>query len=188
MRLVGGQAGVRIEAGVDRRPQGPEGAGGRCCTGPRGGRGCLTTRHLAIASPLCCLLTVATSAAGAGDPIPLDTPEPKYQDYFNKVRERIKAKWVYPRPAAERGIEGEVLIEFHIAKDGRLEDIALQRSSGVPLLDTNAMNAVTGDGRGVKFADPFPPVPDELLSWGSLAISVRFRYQIVGSFVNMLLR
>src|SRR5262249_46384134 len=46
-----------------------------------------------------------------GDPIPLDTPEPKYQDYFNKVRERIKSKWVYPRPAGERGIEGELLIE-----------------------------------------------------------------------------
>jgi TonB family protein len=150
----------------------------------------MTRRSRSIAvSTLCCLLALATSAAaGASDPIPLDTPEPKYRDYFNKVRERIKAKWVYPRQAGERGIEGEVVIEFHIAKDGRLEDIALQRSSDEPLLDTNAMNAVTGDARGVKFADPFPPVPDELLSWGSLAISARFRYQIVGSFVNMFLQ
>ncbi len=140
-----------------------------------------------LLTALCCLLALATSASlGAGYPIPLDTPDPKYQDYFNKVRERIKAKWVYPRAAAER--EGEVLIEFHVAKDGRLEDIDLQRSSGVPLLDTNAMNAVTGDVCGVKFAEPFPQVPDELLSEGSLAISVRFHYQIVGGFVNMFLR
>jgi len=64
--------------------------------------------------------------------------------------------------AGERGIEGELVIEFHIAKDGRLEHIALQRSSGVPLLDTSAMNAI-------KFAETFPPVPDELLSESSLA-------------------
>ena len=143
--------------------------------------------HILLA--LLCLLTLATSGSlGASDPIPLDTPQPKYQDYFNKVRERIKSKWVYPRQAGERGIEGDLLIEFHVAKDGRLEYIALRRSSGVPLLDTSAMNAVTGDARGVKFAEPFPPVPDELLSGGSLAISARFRYQIVGSFVNMFLQ
>jgi len=41
-----------------------------------------------------------TGSAGAGNPIPLDTPDPKYQDYFHKVRERIKAKWVYPRHGA----------------------------------------------------------------------------------------
>src|SRR5216684_3376215 len=109
-----------------------------------------------LVTTLCCLLVATSASLGAGDPIPLDTTEPKYQDYFNKVRERIKAKWVYPRQAGERGIEGELVIEFHIAKDGRLEDIALQRSSDEPLLDTNAMNAVTGDARGVKFAEPFP--------------------------------
>jgi TonB family protein len=115
-----------------------------------------------------------------GTPIPLDTPEPKYQDYFNKVRERIKSKWTYPREAGERGIEGELLIEFHIAKDGRLEYIALLRPSGVSILDTYAMNAV-------KFAEPFPPVPDEIAK-GTLAINGQFRYQIVSGFVNQFLR
>ena len=43
------------------------------------------------------------------------------QDYFNKVRERIKSKWVYPRAAGERGIEGQAQIKFYIAKDGQLE-------------------------------------------------------------------
>jgi TonB family protein len=115
-----------------------------------------------------------------GDPIPLDTPEPKYQDYFNKVRERIKSKWVYPREAGERGIEGELVIEFHIAKDGRLEFIALRHSSGVSILDAYALNAV-------KFAEPFPPVPDELAK-RTLAINGQFRYQIVSGFVNQFLR
>jgi TonB family protein len=115
-----------------------------------------------------------------GQPIPLDTPEPKYQDYFNKVRERIKSKWVYPRPAGERGIEGELLIEFHIAKDGRLEFIELRHSSGTAILDDAALTAV-------KLAQPFPPVPDDIAK-RTLAINGQFRYQIVSGFVNQFLR
>jgi len=115
-----------------------------------------------------------------GQPIPLDTPEPKFQDYFNKVRERIKANWVYPRQAGERNIEGELLIEFHIAKDGRLEYIELLDSSGTRILDDAALTAV-------KLAQPFPPVPDDIAKH-TLAINGQFRYQIVSGLVNQFLR
>jgi protein TonB len=115
-----------------------------------------------------------------GAPIPLDTPEPKYQDYFNKVRERIKANWIYPRQAGERGIEGELLIEFHIAKDGRLQFIELRHSSGTPILDDAALTAV-------KLAQPFPPVPDDIAK-RTLAINGQFKYQIVSGLVNQFLR
>jgi protein TonB len=115
-----------------------------------------------------------------GQPIPLDTPEPKYQDYFNKVRERIKANWVYPRQAGERNIEGELVIEFHIAKDGRLEFIELRDSSGTRILDDAALTAV-------KLAQPFPPVPDDIAKH-TLAINGQFRYQIVSGLVNQFLR
>jgi protein TonB len=115
-----------------------------------------------------------------GQPIPLDTPEPKFQDYFNKVRERIKANWVYPRQAGERNIEGELVIEFHIAKDGRLEFIELRDSSGTRILDEAALTAV-------KLAQPFPPVPDDIAK-RTLAINGQFRYQIVSGLVNQFLR
>ncbi|MGH7397462.1 MAG: energy transducer TonB, partial [Candidatus Rokuibacteriota bacterium] len=115
-----------------------------------------------------------------GEPIPLDTQEPKYQDYFNQVRERIKSKWTYPRQAGERGIEGDLLIEFHIAKDGRLAHIELRNSSGTPILDDAAMTAV-------KLAQPFPPVPDAIAK-RTLAINGQFRYQIVSGLVNQFLR
>jgi len=115
-----------------------------------------------------------------GEPIPLDTPEPKYQDYFNKIRERIKANWVYPRQAGERGIEGELLIEFHIAKDGRVAYIELRHSSGAAILDDAALTAV-------KLAQPFPPVPDEIAKQ-TLAINGQFKYQIVSGLVNQFLR
>jgi periplasmic protein TonB len=115
-----------------------------------------------------------------GEPIPLDTPEPKYQDYFNKIRERIKANWIYPRQAGDRGIEGELLIEFHIAKDGRLSHIELRHSSGTTILDDAALTAV-------KLAQPFPPVPDEIAKQ-TLAINGQFKYQIVSGLVNQFLR
>jgi TonB family protein len=116
-----------------------------------------------------------------GEPIPLDTPEPKYQDYFNKIREKIRANWIYPREAGDRGIQGELLIEFHIAKDGRLESLMLRNSSGAEILDRFAMNAV-------RLAQPFPPVPDDIAK-RALAINGLFRYQIVGaSLLNQYLR
>jgi periplasmic protein TonB len=106
-----------------------------------------------------------------GEPIPLDTPDPKYQDYFRILRERIQSKWTYPREAGDRGIGGALLIEFHIAKDGRLAYLEVRRSSGVEILDEYAVNAV-------KLAQPFPPVPDNLAKQ-VLAVNGNFVYHIV---------
>lgn len=116
-----------------------------------------------------------------GQAVPLDTPEPRYQDYFNKVREKIKRNWIYPREAGDRGIEGELLIEFGIAKSGELQFILLRKTSGVPILDEYAL-------RAVQLASPFPPVPDAISKVG-LPINGIFRYQIVGaSLLNNYLR
>jgi len=116
-----------------------------------------------------------------GEAIPLDTPEPKFQDYFNQVRERIKSKWIYPYEASSRGIEGELQIEFGIAKSGELQFIEKRRSSGVELLDDYAM-------RAVQLASPYPPVPDAI-SKGGLPINGIFRYHILGSgLINNYLR
>ena len=87
---------------------------------------------------------------------------------------------MYPRQAGERNIEGELLIEFHIAKDGRLEYIELLDSSGTRILDDAALTAV-------KLAQPFPPVPDDIAKH-TLAINGQFRYQIVSGLVNQFLR
>jgi len=116
-----------------------------------------------------------------GEAIPLDTPEPKFQDYFNQVRERIKSKWIYPYEASSRGIEGELQIEFGIAKSGELQFIEKRRSSSIEILDDYAM-------RAVQLASPFPPVPDAL-SKGGLPINGIFRYHILGSgLINNYLR
>lgn len=102
--------------------------------------------------------------------VPFETPDPQYRAYFNQVREKIKAPWIYPRPEGDQGIEGEVLIEFHIAKDGRLEFVELRHSSRRQALNDAALTAV-------KKAQPFPPVPDAVAK-RTLTISGSFRHQV----------
>ncbi len=116
-----------------------------------------------------------------GEPIPLDTTDPRYTDYFERIRRQIKENWIYPREAGERGIGGQLLIEFAIRKDGWLAFVELKRSSGVTVLDQYALNAL-------KLAQPFPPVPDSV-SKGPLPIAGFFTYQIVDSgLLNQYLR
>src|SRR6266511_1821910 len=116
-----------------------------------------------------------------GDPIALDTPDPKYQDYFRQIRERIQSMWIYPHEAASRGIGGELQIDFGIAKSGELQFIERRRTSGVELLDDYAM-------RAVQLASPFPPVPDAI-SKGGLPINGTFKYLIQDSgLINKFLR
>lgn len=90
-----------------------------------------------------------------GEPIPLDTPDPNYREYMEKVRKRIYANWGYPYEAQQRGLQGKLVIEFHIAKDGHLQFIDLRQTSGEDILDSFAMTAV-------KLAQLYPPLPDAM--------------------------
>ena len=109
--------------------------------------------------------------ASSGEaPVPLDTQDPRFQTYFSKVREKIKATWSYPSAAGERGIEGEVVVEFRIAKDGHLESADVRRSSGATILDEYSI-------RAVQTAAPFPPVPDDVAK-ETLTVDSTFRYSL----------
>lgn len=116
-----------------------------------------------------------------GEPIPLNTTNPRYTDYFEKIRRRIKANWIYPREAGDRGIGGQLQINFTIRKDGGLQVVDLRRSSGIAILDLYALNAV-------KLAQPFPPVPSSVAK-GPLRIAGLFTYQVVDArLLNQYLR
>jgi TonB family protein len=106
----------------------------------------------------------------AGEPVPLDTPDPNYREYMQKVKQRIYAKWGYPYEAQSRGLQGKLVIEFHIAKDGHLQFIELKESSGEEILDSFALTAV-------KLAQVYDPLPDAMR---------RDVLPIVGTFVYTL--
>jgi TonB family protein len=106
----------------------------------------------------------------------LDDDSPRFQEYAKVLRAKIRPHWVYPRPAGERNIEGDLDLEFRISKEGRLTCAVVRRTSGTDVLDQAAMEAV-------RYAAPFPPLPDEVAP-KTLGVTINFRYEIVSGLPN----
>jgi len=118
-----------------------------------------------------------------GEPVALDTKDPKYIDYFELIRPRIKAMWDYP--CVKRGVAcerhtTELQVVFGVAKNGRLVF--------VNVLHPSPVNRVYDDAAviAIQLASPFPPVPDYMLQGNGIPISVRFIYVLDRGFVNVL--
>jgi len=103
-------------------------------------------------------------------PIPLDTPNPRYADYFLELKKRIEAKWGYPEQALQRHQSGQGVIRFILQKDGSVREVDVLRSTGVRILDRYIVNAV-------RFASPFPPIPGNVAE-DAIPISMNFVYTI----------
>lgn len=73
---------------------------------------------------------------------------------FSYIRDMIQKKITYPRFARQMGWIGRVLVSFIICADGSVKDIKIAESSGIELLDKNAVEAV-------KKALPLPRPPVE---------------------------
>lgn len=58
----------------------------------------------------------------------------------------------YPDEARRRGLGGRLVLTVAVRRDGSIEEIVLNRSSGLGVLDQAAM-------RSVRLAEPFPPLP-----------------------------
>ena len=109
-------------------------------------------------------------AEASGPTVDLDNPDPAHRGYLVRVRERVRAHVVYPRGAGERGIAGELQVEFRIGREGRIECVALRRSSGSELLDRYVLSAV-------RLAQPFAALPAHVPR-PSLPVSGTFRFRI----------
>ena len=119
-----------------------------------------------------------------GEPIPLDSRDPRYSDYLDRIRRMIKEKWGYP--CVKNGSTHEceyktalLVIEFGIARDGKVPFVNVLRTSGFQIYDDYAVNAI-------KFAQPFPRVPDSMGSRAGIPIVATFSYQVDTSLVNLL--
>ena len=129
---------------------------------------------------LLALLGVASACASSRS-IPLDSVDPRYADYLQQVRERIRARWSYPciEDRSTRRCEyhdARLLVEFGIAADGQVRYAQIRRSSGLPIYDASAVNAIMA-------AAPFPPVPPAMMALmpaGSqgVAVSATFDYVV----------
>jgi protein TonB len=99
--------------------------------------------------------------------VTFETEEYQYKDYMKRLKAAIEGVWEYPREAWEKGIYGDLYIEFIIEKDGRLGPVRVLRISGYPILDKAALKAL-------EDAAPFWPLPE---SWQ------QDRHVVTGHFI-----
>ena len=99
---------------------------------------------------------------------PLNAPEVQYISYFASIKRKIELVWQYPYEAAAAGIQGELTLDFVIARSGAVNSIELVRSSGSKILDDEAI-------RSIRVAAPFDPIPAQY-KIPSLQIRGRFVY------------
>ena len=107
-----------------------------------------------------------------GERIDINTSEYRYIGYFTSMRKAIELVWNYPLDAARKGEQGEVGLEFVIAKDGHVSHVRLLRSSGFALLDQAIIQAI-------KLASPFSPLPNGI-GKNRLVVTGSFRYVLNG--------
>jgi len=111
---------------------------------------------------------------GAG--ITFDTQEYRYRAYMDRLKEKIEGVWEYPRKAAEKGIYGDLVIQFTIRRNGSLADAKIVRTSGFQELDEAALKALHEGA-------PYWPLP---AGWpeDSLTVNGHFIYTLWGSYLR----
>jgi protein TonB len=73
-------------------------------------------------------------------------------NYPGKVASKLRRSLRYPREARGGKLRGEVLVSFVVGSNGSVSSVRVARSSGSPVLDQAA-------GDAVRRAAPFPPIP-----------------------------
>lgn len=104
----------------------------------------------------------AGAAAGAGG----GQVSLRMQVYYTELWERIRRAWILPAAQVEdtRGLMASVVMRLN--RDGSLEKVYLEKSSGNPAYDRSCL-------RAVEKAAPFPPFPAGI-NQRSLEVGVNF--------------
>ena len=97
-------------------------------------------------------------APGSERPVTPENTQQRYvKEHFSYIRDLIAAQLVYPPMARRMNWGGKVAVAFVIAEDGSVHSIRVVETSGFPLLDKSALEAVI---RVAPF--PKPPVRAEI--------------------------
>ena len=99
--------------------------------------------------------------------VPLNNKDPRFKKYLDAVRDRVLQTWRYP-DGAEEGLHGVLELEIFVGRDGSVSQVQVIKSSGYPILDEGAKEAV-------RRASPFPPIPPTFKT-KRLKIRAGFRY------------
>jgi protein TonB len=112
-------------------------------------------------------LGAATGSASGAGPLTLNVSDFPYAYYLRQVTEKIRAQW------NGRAIPGsQPVVVFEIGRDGRLNQAAIEKSSGNRAYDQVALRALNDAG-------PFPPLPDDFKK-PVLRIGLQFGFDPTG--------
>jgi protein TonB len=111
-----------------------------------------------------------------GRDIELNTEQYDFHSYYMSIKRKIELVWEYPVLARESGIQGQLGMRFIINRDGSLADAKVMRSSGMAILDQEAL-------RAVRDAAPYPPLPARM-EVEQLVIDATFVYRLVGKMIR----
>ncbi|MBF0096134.1 MAG: energy transducer TonB [Magnetococcales bacterium] len=107
--------------------------------------------------------------------VDINTKSAQFGDYFARVKQRITWSWIYPQQAKNEGLSGNVDLIFTINREGKVVEVKVTRSSGVPVLDQEAVAAV-------RKAAPFEPLPED---WQPAKMIIRSTFEYVLSNAGM---
>jgi protein TonB len=139
---------------------------------PQAGRGEETSSGSAVGTGGKAVEKGAISEEGGGGTrlTALNAPEIQYISYFASIKRKIELVWQYPQDAANAGIQGELTIDFIIARDGSLESVRILQGSGYKILDDEAVGSI-------RIAAPYNPIPENY-TIPNLRIRAHFIYQM----------
>lgn len=113
-----------------------------------------------------------TESAGLGVPglqgdVAVDDANFAFTYYLVAVRNRVGQNWGAPAGLETSGNAVHCMVYFRIDRLGRVSDVRLEESSGVPFFDQSAV-------RAVSVASPLPPLPD---AFTGSTLGVHFGFQ-----------
>jgi protein TonB len=92
----------------------------------------------------------------------------RYGTYVTSITRAISNNWLKSMVDSRVQKAPRVYLNFDIAKDGRISNVTVQQSSGVPSLDRSAQRAVLA-------SDPLPPLPGDFRG-SSVNVNFYFEY------------
>jgi TonB family protein len=106
---------------------------------------------------------LSSAGGGSGDSVQLDVGDFCCPEYIRQMSDVIKGKW-----QQNQGRSGLSVVRFTIRRDGAIEKVGIERSSGYYPLDAAAQRAVLTTAQ-------LPPLPAEFTN-PTLTVYLTFRY------------
>ncbi len=102
----------------------------------------------------------ASTSADNGEMVSEDAVQSELQDYMLKLKDLINQSWEKPVQSGQGTLEATV--QFRVDPKGRISDVQIVGSSGNPVFDTSAVEAVSGvqQAQAIRKSRSLGPTPD----------------------------